>query len=76
MEMDTAIFVITVQTDATPNSLMQMEMGEAMCVTRRQGVADAFNQRVRGSVKKIGEEVNPLRQRTSEASSAARRQKG
>ena len=58
MEMDTAIYVITVQTDATPSSLMQIEMGEEMCVTRRRGVADAFQQRVRGSVKKDGESVN------------------
>jgi hypothetical protein len=52
MEMDTAMFVITVQTVATLNSLMQIEMGGVMCVTRRRGVADAFNQRVRGSVSK------------------------
>jgi len=67
-----------------------MEMGEEMCVTRRRGVADAFNQRVRGSVEKEGEEVNPLRsprcvaagqsdllrQATAWRDSAARRQKG
>jgi len=56
--MGLVMYVTTALTTAIPSRRMQMAMGEVMCVTRRQGVADAFNQRVRGSVEKEGEEVN------------------